>query len=151
MHCGHSIFCAVVAIALTVAFAFSGPANAQQVRVFGASQPQSGTTIQKDTDPNTDARLLVIPVVTADSPFDPNNNLLNTYDPANANLRQDIIDKVNDVDSFWREASYGQVGVSAKVLDRYYQMPLGQDAYFNPQLPGRYRHGIGHQLSNGSA
>ena len=105
-------------------------AYAQEVYVFPNAEPQSGDTIVKPTSNTDNAKLLVIPVITADSPFDPNNNLVNSYN-SNPNLREDIVAKVNGANDFWLDASYGEVGVEGVVLDRFYQMPLGIDDYVN--------------------
>jgi len=104
---------------------------AQEVNVFDRPLAQSGDTIIKESKPNVSARLLVIPVVTVDTPFDPANNDLNSFDPSNPNLLSEIEQEFTDTDAFWREASYGQVGATAKVLPRYYQVPKSKDFYVN--------------------
>ena len=105
---------------------------AQDVHVFDEAQPQDGNTIVKATASDESARLLVIPVVTMDTPFDPDNNDLNGFDPVRPNLRTDIQAQFAETDAFWREASYDLVGATAKVLPRYYQVPRGIDFYANP-------------------
>lgn len=108
-------------------------ACAQQVHVFNASQPVDGSTPVHRIGPQPgDYRVLLLPVVTAGTSFDPVNNLLDTYDPAIPDLRQSLIDRMAEVADFWGEASYGQIGFQVTVWDRYYQMPLGADDYYHP-------------------
>ena len=109
-------------------------ASGQEVHVFDEALPQDGDTIQKPASPDASAHFLVIPVVTTDTAYDPNNNDLNTFDPGNPNLRADLQAQIADTNDFWLEASYDQVGVSAKVLPRYYQLPRGIDFYANPSF-----------------
>ncbi|NBB94082.1 MAG: hypothetical protein GVY32_13035 [Gammaproteobacteria bacterium] len=102
---------------------------AQEVHVFDQGQPQDGSTILKETGPDESVRLLVIPVVTADTAFDPDANELDAFSPG---LKADLESRFEQTDDFWREASYGQVGATAKVLPRFYHMPRGQEFYVNP-------------------
>ena len=106
---------------------------AQQVHVFDDPLETAGSTPEKLIKPDPgEYQILLIPVVTAAAPFDPGNNLLNTYDPDAPNLRQDLIDRMAEVADFWDEASYGQISLTATVLDRYYQMPLEAEDYYRP-------------------
>ena len=91
------------------------------------------TTVDKRIKPAPGSYdILVIPVVTASSPFDPDDNLLNDYDPEEPDLRQVFINRWEEVVELWDEASYGQIQLHATVLNRYYQMPLDADDYYNP-------------------
>jgi hypothetical protein len=107
--------------------------SGQQVIVFDAFPAIPGDA--DDTQGQRrglDQRILVIPVVSADAPFDPANNLLSGFDPLNPTLRQDLIGKFETVNDLWMENSYGEVSFSAEILERFYQMPRGVEHYFNP-------------------
>lgn len=107
--------------------------SAQQVHVFDAAQPVAGDTTEMTILPDPgEYRLLFIPVVTAATPFDPANNLLDSFDPAEPDLRLSLIDRMAEVAQFWDEATYGQVSFATTVLDRYYQMPLEAEDYYRP-------------------
>jgi hypothetical protein len=106
---------------------------AQEVHVFDDPLETAGSTPENVIKPDPgEYRILLIPVVTAATPFDPVNNLLNTYDPDAPDLRSDLIDRMAEVADFWDEASYGQISLTATVLDRYYQMPLAAEDYYRP-------------------
>ncbi len=102
-------------------------AAGQQVKVYDQDPPANGST-QQDwvTQSDQDQKILVIPVVTMDTAWDPVNNQL---DPA---LRTLIVTRMNAVNNFWVENSYGRVSFVTTVLDRVYQMPRGKSFYFNP-------------------
>lgn len=108
--------------------------QAQEVHVFEDPEPELGRTVRNDVSDNGDFRILVIPVVLQDSPFDPSGNLVNSYDDSNSNLYQDLVDRYNEMNDYWQEASNGQVSFTADVLERFYQMPRGEDFYFNPSF-----------------
>lgn len=118
-------------VMLVIASLFYSVSVLSEVHVFDKEMSQNGSTIIKQTKTDVSANLLVIPVITTDTAFDPANNDLNSFDPGNPNLLNDIQQEFSDTNDFWREASYGQVGVTAKVLPRYYQVPRPKDFYVN--------------------
>ncbi|MGE0353191.1 MAG: hypothetical protein AB7I33_07410 [Gemmatimonadales bacterium] len=101
--------------------------SAQQVHVYDARPPALGTTtIFSVTKSDLNQPVLVIPVISQDTPFDPVNNQLA---PA---LLANLQNNFQQTSDFWLENSYGRVSFQATVLDRFYQMPRGLDFYFNP-------------------
>src|ERR1043165_8107349 len=101
---------------LLVVFLLALPAEAQQVTVFDQNPPALGTT-QRDSVTQTDTNqpVLVIPVVTQDTPWDPNNNDL----PA-ATLTA-LQQKFVQVSQFWSENSYGRISFAADIAPHVYQ------------------------------
>ncbi len=109
------------------------PLTAQQVHVFPGGEPPSGSTVRNHMTAAAGIyNMLVIPVVTASSPFDPSNNLVINYDPANPNLWNTLDNRMDIQSKFWEEASYGKLTLNYQLLDRYYQMPREEDFYFRP-------------------
>ncbi len=119
-----------LAVATSLAACAALPAAAQQVHVFAAAQPALGTTTTLSVnDDDAGQKVLVIPVVTQDTAFDPANNDLAGIDPA---LQGNLQNKFQTVSDFWSENSYTRVSFQTDVLGRFYQMPRGLDHYFNP-------------------
>lgn len=117
----------------------TGPVFAQEVIDYDVSPPFNGQSIVRRCDPDPvedcirlvepdlrDQKVLVIPVVTGEFSFDPDNNDLDPNDLAH------LQNGFNAVDSYWQEASYDRISVDTTVLDRYYQLPGARADYVNP-------------------
>jgi hypothetical protein len=102
--------------------------GAQTVKVFDTDPPWNGSNADTEWVQPTglDQKILVIPVVTHDTAWDPLNNPL---DPATRNSLQTAFGQVS---SFWLENSYGAVSFTTQVMGHVYQLPRGKDFYFNP-------------------
>lgn len=121
----------VLALAASVSLASS--TRAQQVVVYDDLPPiPADVDVTAGQERGTNQGILVIPVVGLGTPFDPDDNLLDDFDPLNPDLHQDLIDKFDEVDDFWVENSYDEVSFDVTILDRYYQMPRPVGDYFNP-------------------
>ncbi|HEV7427417.1 MAG TPA: hypothetical protein VGQ46_13715 [Thermoanaerobaculia bacterium] len=102
--------------------------TAQTVKVFDTDLPFNGSNADTEWVQPTglNQKILLIPVVTHDTPWDPLNNPL---DPA---MKTSLQNAIAQVSSFWFENSYGAVSFSGEVMDHVYQLPRGKDFYFNP-------------------
>lgn len=121
----------LVPILALVAGANSSPAAgaAQSVHVYPANPSWNGSTpLGSVTANDQNQKVLVIPVVSQSTAFDPANNPL---DPVLlANFRASF----QTVSAFWSENSYGRVSFQTTVLERFYQMPMPIGHYFNPDF-----------------
>lgn len=114
-----------VVAALAVLFAVA--AGAQQVTVFNVYPPNDGSTPSNFVTPNDlNQPLFVIPVVTQDTAWDPNNNDLP------AATRTATVQKFQQASQFWTENSYGRISFAVDIAPHVYQMPRGRSFYFNP-------------------
>ena len=107
-------------------------ASAQEVHVYDSFPPFTTTDDTRGLRRGTNQQVLVVPVISQDTAFDPENNLLDDFDPLIPNLRADLVTKFTKMNELWTEASYGEVSFDADVLERFYQMPRELDHYFNP-------------------
>jgi hypothetical protein len=119
---------ALVRLGLTLSLAVaSGIAAQPKVVVFTDWPGEDGSTLQDNVQPKEfDQKILVIPVVTNEEPWDPNNN---TLAPG---IKTDFENAAAKMNEFWLENSFGQISFQTTVLDRVYQMPMGRSFYFNP-------------------
>ena len=128
------LFCAMrlFVMAVTPYLAMSSKA-APQVHVFEEEADLKDSTVQKGISTTSGTyKLLMIPVVCADTGFDANNNLLDNFDPGQPDLRQSLIDRMEEVADLWHEASFGLISLETTVLSRYYQLALPTDEFYHP-------------------
>lgn len=119
---------AVARIVITLSLlAALGAAAQPKVVVFTDWPAYDGLTPQDPVLPKElDQKVLVIPVVTNEEPWDPNNNAI---PPA---IKTDFENAAAKMNEFWVENSFGQISFQTTVLDRVYQMPRERAFYFNP-------------------
>ena len=110
---------AVARVVITLSLlAALGAAAQPKVVVFNDWPAYDGLTPQDPVLPKElDQKVLVIPVVTNEEPWDPNNNAI---PPA---IKTDFENAAAKMNEFWVENSFGQISFQTTVLDRVYQMP----------------------------
>jgi len=100
---------------------------AQSVHVYPANPGWNGSTpVGGVTATGLNQRILVIPVVTQGTAFNP---AANDLAPA---ILANLTNAFAVVNDFWSENSYQQLSFQTTVLNRFYQMPLPVGDYFNP-------------------
>ncbi|MCH9646617.1 MAG: hypothetical protein K0U98_00180 [Deltaproteobacteria bacterium] len=120
-----------LALAVSITSAFLA-AHAQEVHVlngwvqFQSNDGELPSSIAKEQ------KVLVLPVIGESALFDPLNNRLADFDPTNPNLWSELAAKFRTVNEYWTEASFRNVTFDVEVLDRYYELPLKTEAYFQP-------------------
>ena len=116
--------CAAVRVLFALCLFIAVIATAQpKVAVFPTWPAYDGSTAEDKVETNKlDQPILVIPVVTADTPV----TSLSAAQQAN------LVAIMQQASNFWLENSYGKLSYAATVVDRIVQLPLGKSDYFNP-------------------